>query len=219
VVSALIVLLIAALITSAAGFWVLRAYRRAGGGARTAGPALVACAAGAIAALVAYLAVGRPEMPGAAYAARLEALKYRDPTTYTADEALAVLAEAARDDPRDAQPHFYSGEVLLNMGRAQEAAREYDAALRRQPQHPEAMLGLGRALVRIDGRVTPEALALFQQAGALTNDPTPWIYQAMAAIEENRVADERRFWGEALQRMSPDDPRRAMAERMSRGDR
>lgn len=80
-------------------------------------------------------------------------------------------------------------------------------------------MGLGRALVAVNnGQVSPEAVALFQQAAARSDDPAPWIYQAMAAMEQNREADARRLWAEALARMSPDDPRRDMARRMSTGD-
>lgn len=216
--TSLVVLLIAAVLTAGAGFWVLRAYRRAGGGMRSPIPALAACGAVALAALTAYLAIGRPELPDAPYAERLEALKSRDLESLTFDEALAILHDRSRQDPSDPLSHFYTGELLLRMGRPQEAARAYDLALRREPQLAEAMLGLGRSLVAIEeGRVTPEALALFQQAGALTNDPAPWIYQAMAAMEQGNEADTRRLWGEALTRMSPDDPRREMAARMSSG--
>lgn len=214
--SSLAVLLIAAALTAGAAYWVLRAYRRAGGGSRRM--ALAACGAVGLAALVAYLAIGRPELPGAPYQARLEALKHRDPSTFTVDEALAVLAEAAEDDPADPLPHFYSGQLLLDQGRAQEAARAFDAALRREPEMGDALLGLGRAIVRMEGGVTPEALAAFQQAASLTDDPAPWIYQAMAAMEQNRETDAQRLWGEALARMSADDPRREMAQRLSRGD-
>jgi cytochrome c-type biogenesis protein CcmH len=216
--SSLAVLLIGAVITAAAAFWVLRAYRRAGGGARSRMPALMLCAIVSVAALGVYITIGRPELPDAPYEARLEALKQREPSTFTADESLAILREAARADPRDPLPLFYSGQLLFGQGRDREAAAAYDAALRRDPRLAEAMLGLGRALVRIEeGRVTPEALALFQQAGALTNDPAPWIYQAMAAMEESREADARSLWDEAYTRMSPDDPRRDMARQMSRG--
>lgn len=212
------VLLVGALLCAGAALWVLRAYRRAGGGARTAFPALTACAVVGIATLGAYLLIGHPEMPGGSYEERLEAVKLRELSTYTVDEALAVLHEAARENPDDPLPHFYTGQLLLDQGRAPEAARAFDAALRREPQLAEAMMGLGRAMVRIEqGRVTPEALALFQQAGALTNDPAPWIYQAMAAMESGRDADARQLWGEALTRMPEDDPRREMAQRMARG--
>ncbi len=214
----LAVLLAGALLCAGAAFWVLRAYRRAGGGARTAFPALAACAVVAVATLGAYLLIGRPELPGAAYAQRLEGLKERDPTTFTIEEALAVLHEAARDNPADPLPHFYTGQLLLDQGRAPEAARAFEAALRREPQLAEAMMGLGRAMVRIEqGRVTPEAVALFQQAAELTDDPAPLIYQAMAAMDGGRDVDARRLWGEALARMGPDDPRREMARRMARG--
>jgi cytochrome c-type biogenesis protein CcmH len=214
------VLLVGAVLIAAAAFWVLRAYRRAGGGARTAFPAMAACGVVAVLTLGAYLIVGRPELPGASYQQRLEALKGRDPTSFTADEALAILHEAARDNPADPLPHFYMGQLLLSQGRAAEAARAYDAALRREPELAEAMLGLGRAMVGMEqGRVTPEALALFQQAAQYTDDPAPWIYQAMAAMEANNDAEARQLWGEALSRMAPDDPRREMARQMSGGRR
>jgi cytochrome c-type biogenesis protein CcmH len=215
--SSLAVLLVAALICAATAYWVLRAYRRAGGGASSAQPALIACGVTALATLAIYLAIGRPELADAPYEARLEALRHRDPTTYTADEALAILAETAIANPRDPAPHFYSGRILLDLGRAEEAARAFDAALRRAPEDAKALLGLARAIVQIEGRVTPEALAIFQQAASYTNDPAPWIYQAMAAMEEGRDADARRLWREALSRMALDDPRRAMAAEMSTG--
>ncbi|QGZ95580.1 tetratricopeptide repeat protein [Terricaulis silvestris] len=218
--SSLAVLLVGAVITAAAAFWVLRAYRRAGGGVRSRMPALMLCAIVSVAALGVYITIGRPELADAPYAERLEALKQRDPSTFTADETLAILRETARANPRDPLPLFYSGQLLLGQSRYREAAAAFDSALRRDPRLAEAMLGLGRALVRIeDGRVTPEALALFQQAGALTNDPAPWIYQAMAAMEENREADARAFWSEAYTRMAPDDPRRDMARQMGAGAR
>ncbi len=216
--NSLAVLLTGALLAAAAAFWVLRAYRRAGGGTRSPAPALISCVLVALAGMAAYLVIGRPEMAGAAYAARLEALKERDPTTFTADEALAILNQAAREHPDDPLPLLYTGDVLLRQGRADEAARAFDGALRRDPELAEAMLGLARSMVQIEGRVTPEAVALFQQAATLTDDPAPWIYQAMAAMEENRAADARRFWAEAYRRMGPDDPRREMARRMSLGE-
>lgn len=214
--SSLAVLIAAAVVTAAVAFWTLRAYRRGGG--KAAAPALVGCAAVALASLGAYLAVGNPSLPDAPFRQRLEALRSRDPTTFSADEALAVLAQAAKDHPQDPLPHFYTAEILLGQGRPAEAARAYELALRRDPENADAMMGLGRALVAADdGRVSPEALALFQQLGARSDNPAPWIYQAMAAMQEGREADARGLWGEALSRMSEDDPRRAMAARMSSG--
>jgi cytochrome c-type biogenesis protein CcmH len=216
--TSLLVLLIGALLCAASAFWVLRAYRRAGGGARSPVPAIAACVLVSLAGMGAYLAIGRPELGDAPYQQRLEALKHRNPASFSADESLAVLHEASRNNPSDPLPLFYTGQLMLDQGRDREAARAFDAALRRDPELTEAILGLGRALVRIDnGRVTPEALALFERAAAVSDDPAPWIYQAMAAMEQGRDPDARRFWGEALARMPADDPRREMAQRMSAG--
>ena len=65
----------------------------------------------------------------------------------------------------------------------------------------------------------PEALAQFQRVAELRpTDPAPWIYQAMAAMQDNWAVDVRRYWGEALRRMAPEDPRREMARRMANGE-
>ena len=215
--SSLAVLLIGAVLTAGAAFWVLRAYRHAGGGATSAHPALFACALTALLGLGIYLVIGRPELPDAPYAARLEALRHRDRSTYGAEEWLAVLADDARRNPRDPGPLFYEGQIYLAVGRPNEAARAFDAALRRDPHLVDAMMGLGRALVQIDGRVGPDALRLFQQAGAASNDPAPWVYQAMAAMEAGQQQDARRLWGEALARMGPDHPMREAAQRFASG--
>lgn len=213
--SSLTVFAFAALATGGAAYWVLRAYQREGG--KRAGASMIVCVVAALISLGVYMLNGRPELPDAPFTARLEALKQREPTSYTADEALAVLSAATREAPGDPLPYLYSGEVLLSQGRAPEAARAFDAALRREPNLAEAMLGLGRAMVRMEGHVTPEALALFQRVTPLTEDPAPLIYQAMAAMESNNEAEARRFWGEAYGRMGEADPRREMARRMSQG--
>lgn len=211
----LLVFLAAATITAGAAFWALRAYRRAGG--RRARGSIMLCGACALLGLGIYLAIGNPELPDAPFEARLAALKQRDPTTYSADEALAVLNEAARDNPADPQPHFFSGQIYLGQRQPQEATRAFDAALRRDPRNAEALVGLGRALVALEeGRMSPEALAAFQQAATLTEDPAPWLYQAIAAMEAGDNEEARRLWGEAYRRMPEGDPRRDMARRMSR---
>lgn len=218
--SALAIFIVAAVLCAASATWVLRAYRRAdGGGDAPAQPAFIGVGLVIIAALGVYIALGQPNLPGAPFMARMEALKHRDPTSFTAEEALAILEQAAREDRNDATPLLYAGQVYMQMGDADQAARAFDGALRRDPEMTEAMLGLGRALVARDGgAVSPEALALFERVAARSNDPAPWIYQAMASMQSGREADTRRLWGEALQRMAPDDPRRAMAQQMSSGE-
>ena len=213
----MIVILAGALLAAGAAFWTLRAARRAGGNAQTGRVVLLALAGASVVALGVYLVNGRPDLPGAAYAARLEALASRPVESFTAEEAIAVLGERARETPNDPAPHLYTGEILLATGRPQDAARAFNAALRRDPQSADALLGMAKSMVAIDGRFTPESLAMLEQASALTDEPTPWIYRAMAAMEQENAADTGRLWGEALARMSADDPRREMALRFASG--
>ncbi len=207
-----------AILAAAASLWILRAYRRGGDSASPA-PALIACALAAVGAMGLYLFIGRPALADAPFTQRMEALKHRDRATYTVEEYLTMLSEDAKARPTDPRPHIEAGEFLFRAGADEAAARAFDAALRRDPNSTAAMMGLGRAMVQMDrGHVSPEALQLFQRvAQARSDDPSPWLYQAMAAMEAGHTADARRFWGEALRRMAPDDPRRAMAQRMSAG--
>lgn len=210
----LFVLLAAAILTLGAAIWALRAYRN-GGGKNARASALFAGVVG-LAAFGTYLALGRPDLPHAPYAARLADIKSRDASTYTGEEWIAYLSDAAKAAPDDPVPHFMLGQVYYANRRPEEAARAFDAALRRAPTFTPALLGLGRALTAIAGMVSPEAIAAFQQAAALDDaDPTPWLYQAMAAMEAGDGPAAQRLWGEAYRRMSEDDPRREMALRMS----
>ncbi|MBK8544453.1 MAG: hypothetical protein IPL62_13435 [Caulobacteraceae bacterium] len=213
----IIVMLVGVLFAAAAAFWTLRAARLAGGNPATGRLVLLVSAAASVVALGVYLINGRPNLPGGAYAERIAALKQRPSETYNADEWLAVLADDARTNPSDPWPMLATGEVLLRTNRPQEAARAFDTALRRNPRSVDALIGVARSIALIEGRFTPEALAFLEQASTLTDDPAPWIYRAMAAMESGREADARNMWREAYSRMSSEDPRREMARRFSTG--
>src|SRR4029077_20007565 len=144
-----------------------------------AAPVLIACAAAALGALALYLVIGRPDLPDQPYAQRLEALRHRDPMTFSVDEAVAVLGALAKAHPREATPHILIGQLQLERGMAAPAVQSFDAALRRDPQSRDAMLGLAQAMVGADGgHVSPEALGLFQTVAASTQDPIPLLYEA-----------------------------------------
>lgn len=218
--SSFAVLAIAALLVAAVAAWVLRAYRHGGDAAAPPKPvpALVCAVAGAVAALGLYLVLGRPDLGDAPFRPRLDALLAQvergDPVD--SEQALALWHEAARRNPRAAEPQLYIGDLYLQTGRPQDAARAYDAALRRDANSGAALMGLGRAFVQIDGSVSPRAVSVFEAASeAAPAEPAPWLYRAQAALEAGE--DGRALWREALARMAPDDPRRAMAQQMVQG--
>lgn len=210
-------MIVGVLVAAGAAFWTLRAVRRAGGNADTGRFMLLVCAGASVIGLGVYLINGRPELPGGAYTERIAALQMRPRETYTMDEWLAVLADEARANPADSWPLLATGEVLLRGNRPEEAARAFDAALRREPRSVDALIGVARALALKDGHFTPEALAFLEQASSISDEPTPWIYRAMAAMEAGNEAQTRQMWGEAYSRMSAEDPRREMARRFSTG--
>lgn len=212
-----VVMFVGVLLAAGAAFWALRATRRAGGDARAGRTVLLACAALSAVTLVVYLSIGSPALAGGAYADRLAALRARPEESYNAEEWLAVLADDARLNPTDAWPYLATGEVYLRVNRPQEAARAFDAALRRDPRSYDALIGVARSIAGMEGSFTPEALAYLEQATTVTDDPAPWIYRAMAAMQADNPAETRRMWGEALSRMGPDDPRREMARRFASG--
>lgn len=210
-------MIVGVLLAAGAAFWTLRAVRRAGGNADTGRLVLMVCAGVSVVALGVYLINGRPELAGGAYAQRIAALKARPLESYTMDEWLAVLADEARADPADPWPLLATGEVLLRGRRPEEAARAFDSALRRDPRSVDALIGVARSLALKDGHFTPEALAFLEQASAISDEPTPWIYRAMAAMEAGNEEQTRQMWREAYSRMSAEDPRREMARRFSTG--
>lgn len=216
--TSVIVMVVGVLLAAGAAFWALRATRRAGGNAKTGRLVLFAVASASVVALGVYLINGRPDLPGGAYAARLAALQERPQETYNAEEWLALLGEEARANPRDSWPFLASGEVLIRTNRPQEAARAFDAALRRDPRSADALIGLARSMAMTEGRFTPEALAFLEQATTVTNEPAPWVYRAMAAMEAGQDEQARTMWSEAYARMSADDPRREMARRFAVGE-
>lgn len=215
--TSLLVLVVAAFAAAGAGWWILRAYRKAPGeGAAKPLPAVVGVAAGAGLALALYLALGRPELPGQPYAQRLADIQSRDPSSLSAEEMMTLLAERARAAPDDPRPHYFTGQLLASMGRDQEAVRAFDAALRRDRTFLPAAMELGRAIVRLEGgTVGPDALVLFEAAAKLNpEDPLPWFYQALAASQAQRWTDAARLWPEVKARLPENDPRQTMASQM-----
>ncbi|HWM89833.1 MAG TPA: hypothetical protein VN493_03630 [Thermoanaerobaculia bacterium] len=78
------------------------------------------------------------------------------------EEALALLKEAAEleakmpppsgpPDPVKPAPELY-GEVLLELGRAEEAAQQFQASLLRMPNRAASLLGAARAAVKMGDR-------------------------------------------------------------------
>jgi Flp pilus assembly protein TadD len=58
------------------------------------------------------------------------------------EHALDELKVAGDLDPEDAETHYLAGVILLRLGRMDEAKREFEAALKRKPEHADAKYNL-----------------------------------------------------------------------------
>lgn len=209
-------LALATLIGFAAALWPLRAAIR-GGVQRNV--ALGVAWGAVVASLAVYLAIGTPAKADNPYAARIAALEEMAkvaPQRLDNDQMLAILSARSRKAPRDPQAHYFAGVIHASEGRFDEAARAFDAALRRDPANPAIMIELGAALVAMNDReVTPQALALFEEASKRApGDVRPVFYRALAASQGGRKEEARTLWPQVLSMLPPDDPRRQMATMM-----
>jgi len=215
--AALLLFGLAALAAAAAIAWVGRAYIRHGG--RDRARLAMGAGAAALGALGLYAVIGSPAAPGAPYAPRIAAIKARveagGPEAVTAQELLAVLNEAARKNPADAEPRIFAGLIQMQSNQLREAARSFESALRRDPANARAALELARISAAMNGPAHQNTQQLMARAALLDPaNPVPWIYKGLAAAEEGRRDDAVDAWQGALARFAPEDPRRQMALQM-----
>lgn len=192
-------------------------WSRAGRNGVLAGAILAPLAAAGL-----YFALGSPDKPDQALAARLEAwrgLAKTDPGALKPPEMAVVLAGLTRERPNDPDAFRFLAMAQAASGDMPAAIRALERAISLAPQRADLWERLGEALlVQADGAPTPQVRAAFGEA--LARDP-----QSVAArfhLARAKVLDGDKAGGiadlKALQSgLAADDPRRralssAMAE-------
>ncbi|WP_018147578.1 tetratricopeptide repeat protein [Henriciella marina] len=165
---------------------------------------------------VAYLFNGRPLLPDQPYAAREAEIAARPAEDLSPGEMLARLQKAARERPDEAEPQYYIGVLLRAQGRTDDALRAFQSALRRNPEHVPALIGLADAVVTRDGGiVTDPAARLYDRAWRLDNSEVrAGILAAMPAYEAGDLQAAQAHWEKVFADLPADDPRRAMLNAM-----
>lgn len=153
-------------------------------------------------ALAVYGALGSPTLPSQSLAERQAA----DPGRLDMNAALVRIEAHLAANPNDGRGWEVVAPVYLRLGRADEAARAYRAALRHLGETAPRLSALGEALVAAgDGVVSAEARAAFEAAVQQdANLPKARYYLALAAEQDGR-ADEARNLYQALLASSPPD--------------
>ena len=145
-------------------------------------------------ALSSYLTVGAPNQPDMPIASR------RTGGEFNLAAAIPEVQARLAADPSDGRGFQVVAPIYLQMGRFQDAARAYRAALRLLGENAQERASLGQALtMAAHGVVTTEARAAFDQA--LVDDPKQPIARFFDAIavERDGGKDRARKLSKALE--------------------
>lgn len=160
-----------------------------------------------------YLLIGKPGMADQPMAARQTALAEKvrtDPQSLTEGEMLSRLEQAVIDKPDDPQPHYFIGEMLRTQGRAEDAVRAYQSALRRDQDFVPALIGLADVLTQLaDGMIGPDATRLYARAYQLDETQvSAGMRAAMGAAQAGDQEKAEQAMRYIYSRLPEDDPRR-----------
>lgn len=198
---------------------LLRAGRRAGGDAeQPAGPsragrvaAVVAACLAPVAAIYLYTDLGRPSLPDQPLATRAPAAE--DPQMAAIGRMVAGLEQRLKEHPDDLAGWLRLGRSRLVLNDPDAALVAYRKAVDLKADDPEALGGLGEALTRVAGTVTPDAQQAFEQLRkAAPGDPRALYYLGLAAAEAGDGQGAIDRWRELLGSAPAEAPWRGQIE-------
>ena len=157
-----------------------------------------------------YAKTGSPDLPAQPLAERLA----RPPDQNTPAELIARAEAHLTLNPDDGQGWEVLAPIYLRMGRPADAVNAFRNAIRLNGDSVERQLGLGQALTEAaDGKVTPEAEAVFQHALALDpKDMRPQFFIVDGWIQQGRLAEARDLIRKLLMEAPADVPWREHAQ-------
>jgi cytochrome c-type biogenesis protein CcmH len=123
---------------------------------------------------------------------------------------------AARED--DVEGWLRLGRAHLALDQRPAAIRAHARAAALAPHSPTVLKAYAQSLLRPTGiegapRVGDEAVLVFQQVAALDpDDPEPFWYLGLAALQEGEAGEAARLWAEARARLEPWHPYHARIE-------
>jgi cytochrome c-type biogenesis protein CcmH len=172
---------------------------------------LLAVLVAATAALVLYVAVGRPGFGDEPFARRLAAWRAADPATLNPPELAAVLERVTRERPNDPEGFRFLAIAEGASGEPAAAVREMRRAVRLAPQRADLweLLGQAEMAAAPDGKLPTDAEAAFRKAAEL--DPRAFAARfqlARVQIERGDKAGGLAAWRKLLADMPADDERR-----------
>jgi cytochrome c-type biogenesis protein CcmH len=167
----------------------------------TAIAGLVLLPAGAV---LLYLMLGSPQLPGEPLAARLQTPNEND----AIENMVAQVENHVERNPNDGRAWEVLAPVYMRLGRFDDAVRAWRNAIRLNGSSASREADLGEALVfAANGVVTAEAKSQFDRAFALDGqDVMARFYLGMAADQAGRRAEAEKIWGDLLAKAPPGAP-------------
>ncbi|MEL6238012.1 MAG: tetratricopeptide repeat protein [Pseudomonadota bacterium] len=131
------------------------------------------------------------------------------PKAIAAPQSGEGMVEARRAWFEDVPPkpdYMMLSDGYARRGRFDDAAKVLRGGLARNPEHTEAWLALGMALVgHADGNVTPAASYAYAQARQLSPaNPASDIFLGFSFLQTGQVRAARGVWGNLLERAPQD---------------
>tara|TARA_R110002020_G_scaffold18931_7_gene65457 strand:+ start:3682 stop:5289 length:1608 start_codon:yes stop_codon:yes gene_type:complete len=142
-----------------------------------------------VAAVTAYVELGRPDLPQLPLSARLQT----EPQSTDIGMLIAKAEQHLADNPDDGRGWDVLGPIYMRTGRFEDAAAAFQRAISILGPSPSRQAGLGEALFSAAGGiVTEEASLAFQTARELdSTDPRPRFYLAIALAQSGKTTEAR----------------------------
>jgi cytochrome c-type biogenesis protein CcmH len=169
----------------------------------------MAVAAGVVCAGMAallYAQLGRPLLPGKPYSLQQEQAAVSEAATNELDAMIAKLTSHLATSPEDLQGWKALGWAQMQTGRTAEGVKALARAAELAPKDAAVLSMYGEGLVReADGKVTPQALAIFERVIAIAPaDPRARYYKGLQLMQDGKLKEAFEIWVVVIKESPPD---------------
>jgi cytochrome c-type biogenesis protein CcmH len=170
-------------------------------------PVAIAAAAGIVAgSLAIYLALGRPGLPAQPYDPAIEQQATNDDMLRQIDGMVGRLADRLKQQPNDGEGWRMLGWSYVQLGRLDEGIAALKRSVALDETNGAVRSLLGEALVQqAGGKVTPEALAVFEEAVKRdAKDPRARFYIGLGLVQAGKDREALDLWAAIIRDGPPD---------------
>ena len=147
-----------------------------------------------------YLSLGRPTLPGRAFDAVAARAVEEDEAAKAmlaqVETMVAKLTERLKASPNDALGWRMLGSAYVQLGRTSEGVEALGRAVALEPKNATVRAQYGEGVVfAAKGKVTPEALKVFDEALALdAKEPRARFYRGVALMQAGKEREALALW-------------------------